>query len=66
MKCPVDGETLVMTDRCGVEIDYCPTSRGTSTTGAEDRDWDDDDRRSERDKPRNKRRGSLLGELFDF
>ena len=28
MKCPVDGETLVMTDRSGVEIDYCPTCRG--------------------------------------
>lgn len=94
MKCPVDGENLVMTDRSGVEIDYCPTcrgvwldrgeldkiiersapapqaasptSRGTSTRGADDRDWDDDDHRGERDKPRNKRRGSLLGELFDF
>lgn len=28
MKCPVDGETLVMTDRSGVEIDYCPQCRG--------------------------------------
>lgn len=28
MKCPVDGETLVMTDRKGVEIDYCPRCRG--------------------------------------
>jgi hypothetical protein len=28
MKCPVDGETLVMTDRSGVEIDYCPKCRG--------------------------------------
>lgn len=28
MKCPVDGETLVMTDRSGVEIDYCPRCRG--------------------------------------
>lgn len=94
MKCPVDGETLVMTDRSGVEIDYCPTcrgvwldrgeldkiieraapapqaasptSRGTSTRGAADGDWDDEDHRSEGTRPRNKRRGSLLGELFDF
>ncbi len=28
MQCPVDGETLVMTDRNGVEIDYCPRCRG--------------------------------------
>lgn len=28
MKCPVDGETLVMSDRSGVEIDYCPRCRG--------------------------------------
>jgi uncharacterized protein len=28
MQCPVDGETLVMSDRNGVEIDYCPKCRG--------------------------------------
>ena len=28
MLCPVDGETLVMTERSGVEIDYCPKCRG--------------------------------------
>jgi Zn-finger nucleic acid-binding protein len=28
MRCPVDGETLVMADRGGVEIDYCPKCRG--------------------------------------
>ena len=28
MQCPVDGATLVMTERSGVEIDYCPTCRG--------------------------------------
>ncbi|MGB3147039.1 MAG: zf-TFIIB domain-containing protein [Paracoccaceae bacterium] len=28
MRCPVDNETLVMADRSGVEIDYCPTCRG--------------------------------------
>jgi hypothetical protein len=28
MKCPIDGETLVMADRSGVEIDYCPKCRG--------------------------------------
>lgn len=28
MHCPIDGETLVMADRSGVEIDYCPKCRG--------------------------------------
>lgn len=28
MKCPVDDTTLVMTERTGVEIDYCPQCRG--------------------------------------
>lgn len=28
MKCPVDNATLVMSDRQGIEIDYCPECRG--------------------------------------
>lgn len=28
MRCPVDNELLVMADRNGVEIDYCPKCRG--------------------------------------
>jgi len=28
MKCPIDNNDLVMTERQGVEIDYCPTCRG--------------------------------------
>lgn len=28
MKCPNCGETLLMTDKKGVEIDYCPNCRG--------------------------------------
>lgn len=28
MQCPIDGETLLMTSREGVEIDYCPKCRG--------------------------------------
>ncbi len=28
MKCPIDGTALVIADRQGVEIDYCPTCRG--------------------------------------
>ncbi|WP_406645779.1 zf-TFIIB domain-containing protein [Aliisedimentitalea scapharcae] len=28
MKCPIDGTPLVITERSGVEIDYCPQCRG--------------------------------------
>ena len=28
MKCPTDSATLVMSERGGVEIDYCPECRG--------------------------------------
>jgi len=74
MKCPIDGETLVIAERSGVEIDYCPKCRGV---------WLD---RGELDKiiegsvqpppvpehdsgasrPRKRRRDSFLSDLFDF
>jgi Zn-finger nucleic acid-binding protein len=28
MNCPLDGTTLQMSDRQGIEIDYCPECRG--------------------------------------
>ena len=28
MSCPVDGTQLVMSERQGIEIDYCPACRG--------------------------------------
>ncbi|MDO7882256.1 zf-TFIIB domain-containing protein [Salinibacterium soli] len=28
MKCPTDSATLVMSERNGIEIDYCPECRG--------------------------------------
>ena len=28
MQCPNDETTLVMSERSGIEIDYCPTCRG--------------------------------------
>jgi Zn-finger nucleic acid-binding protein len=28
MHCPTDGATLVMSERSGIEIDYCPDCRG--------------------------------------
>ena len=57
MQCPNDGTVLQMTERQGVEIDYCPTCRGIwldrgeldkmleRTRLDDDRDDDDDDYR---------------------
>ncbi|HRD62198.1 MAG TPA: zf-TFIIB domain-containing protein [Nocardioides sp.] len=28
MQCPTDGTTLTMSERSGIEIDYCPNCRG--------------------------------------
>ncbi len=82
MKCPVDNETLVMTERSGVEIDYCPVCRGVWL------DRGELDKIIERAQPaaaapvrtvppvhdaprhaerrRPKKRESFLSELFDF
>ncbi|MFX0545353.1 zf-TFIIB domain-containing protein [Roseovarius sp. S1116L3] len=86
MKCPIDGTQLVMTDRSGVEIDYCPECRGVWLDRGEldkiiersdvappppppsaDRGRGDyyDDRYDDRSRKK-KKRGSLLGEIFDF
>ena len=64
MDCPTDGETLLMSERKGVEIDYCPRCRGIWLDRGEldkllqvaDRDdedgWGDRDRDRDRDKGR--------------
>lgn len=61
MKCPIDAAELVMSDRQGIEIDYCPTCRGVWLDRGEldkiiermgafpgDRGRDDDDRYDDR------------------
>ena len=97
MKCPVCKEpSLIMTDRQGIEVDYCPQCRGVwldrgeldkiiersvdgSSAGRSRGSYretepatrdrrpyrDDDDYDDDRSKYR-KKRGSWLGELFDF
>ncbi len=62
MNCPIDGDTLMMSERQGVEIDYCPRCRGIwldrgeldKLLAAVDRDDDDrygrDDRRDRDDR----------------
>ncbi|MFC3207506.1 TFIIB-type zinc ribbon-containing protein [Aquamicrobium soli] len=50
MKCPIDDADLVMAERQGIEIDYCPKCRGVWLDRGEldkiiDRSTDDDDDR---------------------
>ena len=79
MQCPIDGAELVLAERAGVEIDYCPKCRGVWLDRGElDKIIDRSavaeapqprDPRESRDhhggKPR-KKRGGFLEELFDF
>ena len=79
MKCPSCSVPLTMSDRQGIEIDYCPQCRGvwldrgeldklierSTTQLSTRRDWDDDDDWKRSGKPKRKVK-SVLGEIFDF
>jgi uncharacterized protein len=81
MKCPVDEAELVMKERQGVGIDYCPQCRGVWLDRGElekilDRDADEADRRNPAGVPpeyrdryesgrRRQKRHSWLNDLFD-
>ena len=80
MKCPLDNETLVVAERAGVEIDYCPKCRGvwldrgeidkiierSSASSAPEASYRSsaDERGGQR--PHKNKRESLFSELFDF
>ena len=83
MKCPVCKETnLVMSDRQGVEIDYCPQCRGVWLDRGElDKIIERSGAHAPQAKPaytghsedtrghgyqKKKSKGSFLGDLFDF
>lgn len=78
MQCPVDGETLMISERSGVEIDYCPKCRGVWLDRGElDKIIDraapaspdpaqDYGREHHSARPYKKKRESFLSELFDF
>lgn len=77
MQCPIDGTQLVIAERSGVEIDYCPQCRGVWL------DRGELDKIIDRSAPaphpgsaqpaqhggyekKRKKRGGFLEELFDF
>jgi len=82
MRCPVCEVELKMTERQGVEIDYCPTCRGVWLDRGEldkiiersatlEAPRHTSHRPSERwddadDRYRHKKRRGFLGDLFDF
>ena len=79
MHCPVDGEELVITERSGVEIDYCPKCRGVWLDRGElDKIIDRSDgaepaaaKRTSRDSRGDKRKkrggfGDFIEDIFDF
>ena len=74
MDCPIDGTQLTMSERQGIEIDYCPKCRGVWLDRGEldkiiDRADDlgappPEQRRDSHDKPKKKK--NLLSELFEL
>lgn len=78
MKCPVDNTELVMSERQGVEIDYCPQCRGVwldrgeldkiveryekDSPQSQTTNYDD---RNSRQYDRGHKKRSLLSDLFD-
>ncbi|HZR96773.1 MAG TPA: zf-TFIIB domain-containing protein [Gaiellaceae bacterium] len=81
MNCPVDGTTLAMSDRAGIEIDYCPTCRGVwldrgeldkiiERTSDDERDGALESRGEplddERSRGGRRRKRSMLGDLFEL
>lgn len=82
MQCPVDGEVLVITERSGVEIDYCPKCRGVWLDRGEldkiigaaaqvappppQAPLGGYDRGYQGSRPQPKKRESFLSDLFDF
>ena len=82
MKCPSCDETLLMSDKNGIEIDYCPNCRGIwldrgeldkiierSGNGDLSQKRSDEGFRRDSDYPTQgykKKKESFLGDLFDF
>jgi uncharacterized protein len=82
MKCPICNVNLVMTDRNGIEIDYCPDCRGVwldrgeldkiierSSQNIKNKQHESNVEKQQYPREsdyRYKKKKGLLGELFDF
>jgi uncharacterized protein len=82
MQCPIDKVDLVMADRNGIEIDYCPKCRGvwldrgeldkvieraaSPATMQPPTYRNEREYRHEHGRPYHKKRKSFLDDVFDF
>ncbi|MBX3118904.1 MAG: zf-TFIIB domain-containing protein [Fimbriimonadaceae bacterium] len=79
MTCPTCNTDLLLSERKGIEIDYCPKCRGVWLDRGEldkiiERSLEDQsapgknrsDRFDDDDDKRERKRGGFLGDLFDF
>lgn len=82
MKCPNCNVSLVMTDRSGIEIDYCPDCRGVwldrgeldkiierssqNVKNVQQENYFDKQRFSTDKEYHHKKKKGLFGDLFDF
>lgn len=82
MKCPNCNVALVMTDRSGIEIDYCPDCRGVwldrgeldkiiersmqNVPNSQQNNFSDKEYYHSEKGYPNKKKKGLFGELFDF
>lgn len=81
MKCPVcNDESLMMTDRQGIEIDYCPKCRGvwldrgeldkiierSTVERPQSQKYDRESYKHSGDYGYRKKKKSILSEIFDF
>lgn len=75
MLCPNDNATLVISERSGVEIDYCPECRGVwldrgeldkIIEKADNPDAYNNTRRNRNDDQNDNDRGGFLSDLFGF
>jgi Zn-finger nucleic acid-binding protein len=77
MQCPVDSTELLMAERHGVEIDYCPKCRGIWLDRGEldkiieqadggPRERDDLERDDDYEEERGRRRGGRRRRMSDF
>ena len=79
MKCPVDGTTLLLTERQDVELDYCSECRGVWLDRGEldklvrrDDDGEDEGRRlrvvddGDEQHGKKKKKKGWLSEIFEF
>lgn len=74
MLCPNDNTTLMMSDKNGVEIDYCPECRGVWLDRGEldkiiekaDSYSSPHDRRTRDNQENEDERGGFLSDLFGF